>query len=309
MEPSSSIASRRSQKQNHEKFLFKEILPAIRGHSCPICLKDFGEEDYRRVAVITVCLHAYCLDCIRKWSDFKRKCPLCNSEFDSWFCRISVSSRKFLTEKLPVVKEGKMVTLQADFSARDRQRLIERCRAELNIANRRTRPLPWRRTFGQPRPGSVDSQAIAQRKLQWRASIYNRRMHAVPISSRNCLDQVFSSKSPLIENVSRDGCMKERILQRVEPWIQRELQAILEDPDPSVIVHLASSLFIASLERKSNVQLGQLGTEDNFLEPLLPFLRGWTNTFWHELSQIKRGTRTSISVLSRVAPGGAMKLC
>lgn len=86
-----------------------------------------------------------------------------------------------------------------------------------------------------------------------------------------------------IQIISRNGCMKQRILHRIEPWIQRELQAILEDPDPSVIVHLASSLFIASLERRSDVQSDQLGVEDHFLEPLQRFLHGWTNTFWHEL--------------------------
>jgi hypothetical protein len=111
MESSSSIALRRSKRQSQEKFLSKVILPAIRGQSCPVCLKDFGgEEDYRRVAVIRVCLHAYCLDCIRKWSDIKRKCPLCNSEFNSWFCRIILSTRNFSTEKLPVVRESRRVT-------------------------------------------------------------------------------------------------------------------------------------------------------------------------------------------------------
>lgn len=266
MESSSSIASRRSKRQSQEKFLSKVILPAIRGQSCPVCLKDFGgEEDYRRVAVIRVCLHAYCLDCIRKWSDIKRKCPLCNSEFNSWFCRIILSTRNFSTEKLPVVRESRRVTPLDILSSRQR--------AGLNVANRRSRPLPCRRRFGQPMPGSVGSDVIAQRKLQWRASIYNQRLHAVPISSRNCLKQI----------ISRNGCMKQRILHRIEPWIQRELQAILEDPDPSVIVHLASSLFIASLERRSDVQSDQLGVEDHFLEPLQRFLHGWTNTFWHEL--------------------------
>ena len=86
-----------------------------------------------------------------------------------------------------------------------------------------------------------------------------------------------------IQIISRNCCMKQRILHRIEPWIQRELQAILEDPDPSVIVHVASSLFIASLERRSDVQSVQLGVEDHFLQLLRRFLHGWTNMFWHEL--------------------------
>ncbi|KAF9678024.1 hypothetical protein SADUNF_Sadunf08G0168800 [Salix dunnii] len=262
-----SSSLRRSKRQSHEKFLSKAILPAIRGKSCPICLKKIDGEDYRRLAVLGVCLHAYCLDCIRKWSDIKRKCPLCNLEFNYWFCKISLSSRNFSKEKLPVVKEGRRAKPLDILSSR------AAVRAGLNVVNRRSRPLPWQRRFEQPLPGSGGSDVIAQRKLQWRASIYNRRLHAVHISSRNCLKQI----------ISRNCCMKQRILHRIEPWIQRELQAILEDPDPSVIVHVASSLFIASLERRSDVQSDQLGVEDHFLQPLRRFLHGWTNMFWHEL--------------------------
>ncbi|KAJ9154468.1 hypothetical protein P3X46_027797 [Hevea brasiliensis] len=254
--PSSSRSSRKHDL-NREKFLLRVISPAIRGKTCPICLKDL--EDHRRAAVITVCLHAYCLDCIRKWSDLKRKCPLCNSSFDSLFYKISLSSRNFLTEKLPALGEGKSVIAEPEFSSRVRQRMT-----------RRSKPLPWRRTFG--RPGSVPSHVIAERKLQWRASVYKRGLQAVPISPGNCLEQ----------NVSRDGHIKEKLRQRIEPWIRRELQAILEDPDPSVIVHVVSSLFIARLERKFDVQ-GQLGVEENFLAPLQTFLHNWTNMFWYEL--------------------------
>ncbi|XP_012069386.1 E3 ubiquitin-protein ligase Topors isoform X2 [Jatropha curcas] len=250
----SSSSSRNSEKHdlNREKFLLRVIWPAIRGQTCPICLKDLG--DHRRTAVITVCLHAYCLRCIRKWSDLKRKCPLCNAAFDSLFYKISFSSRNFLTEKLRALKEGKIAIVEPDFSSRVRQQMM------------RSRPLPWRRTFG--RPGSVPSDVIAERKLQWRASVYKRSLQAVPSSP---------------EQVSRDGYLKERVLQKIEPWIKRELQAILEDPDPSVIIHVASSLYIASLEGNFDVQAAQHGVEDNFLAPLRPFLHNWTNMFWHEL--------------------------
>ncbi|GJZ53033.1 hypothetical protein Tco_0607918 [Tanacetum coccineum] len=41
---------------------------------------------------------------------------------------------------------------------------------------------------------------------------------------------------------------KERLLQRIEPWIHRELNAILRDPNPAVLFHLVTPLFISSLE-------------------------------------------------------------
>lgn len=79
-----------------------------------------------------------------------------------------------------------------------------------------------------------------------------------------------------------DG-VKERILQRIEPWIHRELQALLGDQDPSIIVHVATSLFIASLENEGHVPSGQCDVRDDLLARLRPFLLHRTDMFWHEL--------------------------
>ncbi|XP_028054671.1 RING finger protein 141-like [Camellia sinensis] len=105
---SSSSSSRRSLLHTHtsttspQRFLSKRIEPAIRGKSCPICLNHI---DHRRAAVITARVHAYCVDCIRRWSDLKRNCPLCNAVFDAWFSQINLSSRTFLKHKLPEISE------------------------------------------------------------------------------------------------------------------------------------------------------------------------------------------------------------
>ena len=85
------------------------------------------------------------------------------------------------------------------------------------------------------------------------------------------------------QNLLGNNGVKERILQRIEPWIRRELQAILGDTDPSIIVHVATSIYISSLEEKVNVSSGQPDMGDNFLAPLQPFLLERTNMFWHEL--------------------------
>lgn len=79
-------------------------------------------------------------------------------------------------------------------------------------------------------------------------------------------------------NVSVNNGVKERVLGRIEPWIRRELQAILGDPDPSVIVHVASSLYMATIEKKLHFSMG-----DKFLAELRPFLLEKTDMFWHEL--------------------------
>ncbi|XWS14036.1 hypothetical protein CRYUN_Cryun36dG0089300 [Craigia yunnanensis] len=256
-----------SDKSKIEKFIRRVISPAIVGKTCPICLRNL---DVRGAAVLTFCSHAYCLECIRKWSDVKRKCPLCNSAFDSWFYKIDLSSPKFLTQQLPALSEGKSVFPRPRSTLTDRRRMIERTREEMNSVNRRTRPLPWRRSFG--RSGTVPPHVIAERKLQWRASVYYRQLQAVPISP--------GISSQL--NVPRNDFEKQRTLQRIEPWIRREIEAILGDPDTSIILHVVSSLFFSRREGKYDGSSGQLGVEDDFLAPLKPFLQDQTNMFWHE---------------------------
>lgn len=80
--------------------------------------------------------------------------------------------------------------------------------------------------------------------------------------------------------------VKERILQKIEPWIQRELKAITNDPDPSILVHVTTSIYIAAVERKQNSSglSGRVPVADSYLEPLQPFLLEKTSIFWHELS-------------------------
>ncbi|KAK9289205.1 hypothetical protein L1049_017679 [Liquidambar formosana] len=270
MESSSSSRRPSSAQLNRGRFVEKVISPAIRRQPCPICLRRI---DDRRAAVVTVCMHAYCVECIRKWSNLKRKCPLCNAHFNSWFFNINLYSRTFRKEQLPALNDVKNVDVEGGLRHGGRlveQRFFRSSRDELNSANSRTRPLPWRRSFG--RPGSVPPDVVAERVLQWRASIYTRRLQAVPSSSGNCPRQ----------NMSGNNSVKERILQRIEPWIRRELQAILGDPDPSVIVHVATSLFISSLGEKPNC----VGVEDNHVAPLRPFLHEQTNMFWHELRYV-----------------------
>ncbi|KAL5852460.1 hypothetical protein ACOSQ3_007578 [Xanthoceras sorbifolium] len=256
-------------RRDREKFVSRVISPAISGKKCPICLEILSD---RRAAVLAVCTHGYCLECIRKWSDLKRKCPLCNADFDSWFYKINLSSRNFLRQQLPALTKGKTVIYESHPSSRASRRIIRRSRDEFSGAERRTRPLPWRRSFGLGRSGSsVPPHIAAERKLQWRASAYTRHLQAVPLT-------------PFLEqNVSRNNFQKERILQRIEPWIQRELQAILGDPDPSIILHVVSTLFIANLDARFVAPPRQLGMEDDFLAPLRPFLHNQTDMFWHEL--------------------------
>ncbi|KAK7853805.1 e3 ubiquitin-protein ligase topors [Quercus suber] len=186
------MESSSSSRPNREKMVKKVIWPAIRGRSCPICLKDL---EAREAAVLTDCKHAYCVRCIRKWSGLKRNCPLCNAHFDSWFCDISLSSRTFYKKRLSALNNNiadntRNNDVRVGFrrTGHRHRRSIRRIRNELNSLSWQPRSLPWRRSFG--RPGSVPPDVIAERKLQWRASIYSRRLQAVSSPSQNCREQV-----------------------------------------------------------------------------------------------------------------------
>ncbi|KAL1209820.1 hypothetical protein V5N11_026403 [Cardamine amara subsp. amara] len=217
---------------------------------------------------ITACKHGYCLGCIRKWSGFKRNCPLCNNRFDSWFIVSDLASRKYRKEQLPILRDRETLTYHRNHTS-GRRRIIGRSRDVFENSSSRSRPLPWRRSFG--RPGSVPDPIIFQRKLQWRASIYDRKLRAVRLHSRPSLELV-------------NDHTKTRIIERIEPWIRREFQAVLGDPDPSIIVHFASALFIKRLERENNQQSRQTGmlVEDE-VSSLRKFLYDKEDIFWHEL--------------------------
>ncbi|GMP76722.1 hypothetical protein CsSME_00033279 [Camellia sinensis var. sinensis] len=195
MESSSSRRSllhTQTSTTSPQRFLSKRIEPAIRGKSCTICLNHI---DHRRAAVITTCLHAYCVDCIRRWSDLKRNCPLCNAVFDAWFSQINLSSRTFLKHKLPEISEDIWKLNVEALRSRRRvlvaeRRVLRRSREEFDCVNGRTRPLPRQRRFG--RSGSESSNSVAERVLQWRASIYEQHLRAVPCFSQSCLERVYS---------------------------------------------------------------------------------------------------------------------
>lgn len=114
-------------------------------------------------------------------------------------------------------------------------------------------------------------------------SIYSRSLQAVPFLSPNCVQQ----------SISGSIGIKEKLLQKIEPWIRRELHAILGDPDPSVIVHVATSLYISSLEQQQ-IDGG------SFLAPLRPFLHDKTSLFWHELRYVICDESVSMKVLFKV---------
>ncbi|CAL5415763.1 unnamed protein product [Camellia sinensis] len=279
-----SSSSRRSLLHTHtsttspQRFLSKRIEPAIRGKSCTICLNHI---DHRRAAVITACLHAYCVDCIRRWSDLKRNCPLCNAVFDAWFSQINLSSRTFLKHKLPEISED-IRKLNVEALRSRRRVLVAERRGSSEDQGKNLIVSMGERGLCRDKDG-LEGQDQSLLILLLREFFSG----VLAYTSNTCGLFLVFLRVVLSGNTAGNNGVKDRILKRIEPWIHRELKAILGDPDPSIIVHVASSLFISGLEEKHEVPSKQFVLEDNFIEPLRPFLHERTNMFWHELREIK----------------------
>ncbi|KZV18916.1 hypothetical protein F511_21893 [Dorcoceras hygrometricum] len=258
--------------------IVKRISGAVVGKSCPICLCQVEI----RSAVVLRCMHAYCVGCISRWSELNRRCPLCNARFSSWFCKINVHNNTFSEQRLLPLgsgdtvysayrdrRDGLLRRQRAEFF--QRQRLIRNSRQQSSLS--RNKQLPNRRSFGRANDEGVDVTVMHERIKQWRASIYEKQLWAVPPST----------KSSLMQRIWESTDAKEMMLRRIEPWIRRELQAVLKDPDPTVIVHVVTSLFISTYKKKSDNFRGQVGDESDCLSPLRPFLQEHADLFWHEL--------------------------
>lgn len=121
--------------------------------------------------------------------------------------------------------------------------------------------------------------------LQWRASVYKKNLRAVPprVNSR-----VKVKQAP-----ANDPERKARIERRLEPWIHRELRAIMEDSSPSLLVHLVLSLWLHALSETEKIgekreqqgdRVFHTGLWDSeAIKQLEPFLQEKASVFWHEL--------------------------
>ncbi|KAK9161486.1 hypothetical protein Syun_007827 [Stephania yunnanensis] len=234
--------------------------------SCPICLNRLKDSSSTAIAVLTICEHAYCVNCIRKWSELKRNCPLCNAHFDSWFLKPCSNSRSRFSstasnfEKLPDLNDTKKIDGSAQRSRSETlTRFSSRPRGLVRSSNQRSRQLPWRRSFVSRNyeDRRCGSGRMSESAIRWRASIYSEKLRAVPLPREYCLDQKL-----LLNNDDND--IKEKKCRQLEQWIRRELQAILGDLDPSVIVHLCMSIYLSSIKENYEGSSGSLGDGDIF---------------------------------------------
>ncbi|KAG0609975.1 hypothetical protein M758_7G029000 [Ceratodon purpureus] len=281
---------------------------------CPICLGDIEEAGE---AVLQWCMHRFCTHCIEEWSKVRRVCPLCKAEYRGWYHGVQ-SNNEFQERVLPPVAESSAHQSRGDAASRFRlwrdSRRQERGRGSRLLQPRghgvapdasasssskqfgRSAPFPTQRSFGLPRQHQsaqamriLEEQAAAK-ALQWRKSIYNRNLRARPfeIGKRSM--------------VTKDA--KARAERRLEPWIRRELLAVLPNSDHAFLSRLILGLWfgaehepIQAVERQGSSSgqrtisnrnvIGSTETgsvrEAEAVKELKRFLGDKAELLWHEL--------------------------
>eukprot|EP00252_Welwitschia_mirabilis_P023977 TRINITY_DN6933_c0_g1_i3.p1 TRINITY_DN6933_c0_g1~~TRINITY_DN6933_c0_g1_i3.p1 ORF type:complete len:218 (+),score=12.12 TRINITY_DN6933_c0_g1_i3:157-810(+) len=138
--------------------------------SCPICFYAYRNGE---IAVLSLCMHKFCVECITKWSEVQRKCPLCKREFEGWFFDIR-GPEAYREQKLLPLKRKPCHFNEEEESSSSR-RPLQRARRESIESRRFSRPLPRRRHFGPSRFVSaaekrrLEEENSAERALRWRA--------------------------------------------------------------------------------------------------------------------------------------------
>lgn len=247
-------------------------------HTCPICLSPISLSS---LTVLRWCMHRFCFMCIKKWSSLQRFCPICKQIFNGWYYNIkspSVFGTKDLADEM--------------FVPRKQRYTVSRRSTSLSV--RRSQPLPWRRDFRlSRRVTSARFEKVSESKaddaaLRWRASVYKKNLRAVP---SHLTSRVKIKQAPV-----NDPEGKARIERRLEPWIRRELQAIMEDTDPLLLVHFVLSLWLHALSERDKIadsrntqhqhdRVRRTGIWDSeAIRQLEPFLQEKACMFWHELS-------------------------
>ncbi|GAQ84462.1 hypothetical protein KFL_001900050 [Klebsormidium nitens] len=254
--------------------------------TCPICLNDIPPEEK---AVLKSCMHVFCVECIRAWSEIRRVCPLCKGGFTGWWYDIQGegASREVSLPPPPQNETSGRLERTRDHSNRGaylNQETEERFNARPyyhrlqrglqsdrrrppggpnqahereDQGGRRTQPAPRQRVFTPEQDGTEE------RALRWRRSIYDRGLEAVEIGGP----------------VGRVGRSQDvaRSQRRLAPWIERELRALLGEADP-LVTQLVTSLWRSASEFELG---GNAGGEP--VAQLEPFLGDRAAAFWHEL--------------------------
>lgn len=223
---------------------------------CVVCL-----EKIRNRTVLKDCQHCFCFHCIKEWAKISPTCPLCKKSLTVGLCDI-----KSETDYKEYVFDPPL--------ERPRGYGVSYSRIPYRVVMPEDREHPSERT----RRSGAWAARIEQREsdtIAFRASIYEKKLFANYVGTNS--ESRYQNATDVLN--PRLFCQYPARLDRLRPWIRRDLLALLHGDIQSVniVYHL-----IISLLSKYHPQ-----TED-FMAPLRPLLHDRTEHFVHELVQFAR---------------------
>ncbi|KAH6580718.1 hypothetical protein BASA50_003434 [Batrachochytrium salamandrivorans] len=222
---------------------------------CPVCL-DVPQDK----ALLDACLHAFCFECVLKWALISRQCPLCKQEF-SFAIHSIQSDSEFTKHFFDPLKETHSVATPSLSSStvRGAWRTSRQTNWRFRTTTLLSRENSRRSEFRARASSTTISAAKRRRKL-----IYQQGQRALSVG--------VSNQSKIKEFDSRAFKRYPEQLNKLIPWIHRELQVLLDDDDVDLIQNAILALF-SRMELKS----------EEFKSILAEYLGEYSSHFMHEL--------------------------
>jgi len=238
---SSNNNSNNENKSNNNNFII-DIANAVNeiDHDmlCPICLEKFDN-----ITFLDICFHQFCFVCILQWSEVNFKCPLCKSDFHSLIYDVKSNTDY---KRYPLFPSTGGIK-------------------KFNNNNRTTTTTTTTNSsFRNNYIGS--SQPNIEEGLAFRSSVYAKGIRAIPMVAAFKL-----FLNPIAINSNFNVWRL-----KLEPWIKRELRAIIPTTETGSLIILQE--LIMEILRKHNIK-----TDPKVKASLERFLFHKTDHFIHEL--------------------------
>jgi hypothetical protein len=155
---------------------------------------------FEKMAILDSCMHSFCLNCIKKWAKISNKCPLCKTIFTNAIHSIESSQiyQNYIFKPL-ITQQQTPTASQSRFSTRTRWREIE------------------------PSNYAQQQDGLNQRKRVYTFKLRAKHIGTSSLSKIRIFSPAYFTTYP-------------EKLNKLTPWIRRELSVILQDINFEIIL-------------------------------------------------------------------------
>lgn len=235
---------------------------------CSICLGQLQDKSFT-----DSCLHMFCFVCLQEWSKVKAECPLCKQKFSSIIHNVR-SNDDYDTYKIPIRHprvddfanmDGRRFRYQTTLTF-ERRFLIHGLHD--HFMHRPNHEHDY--TLQRPTHLSAATRSLWRRYRQTATSDFRRRVYVNNLRVSNVEDPRLRIRdiTPLFFRTN------EACIHRLVPWLNRELNALLQGRIDQV--QFVLDLIIGLIKNYSI-------RSEEFYQHLYPYIGRHTRHFMHEL--------------------------